>query len=384
MKGLESFIAIYHDGDWNGTTHSSPQLLWADSEDFSAGKEIKQKPFQVGQGRVKGTGALVSGPVKPQGGVTFQFRSDDCVRVFMSHFQMGSYYSTGSSDGTNNHQYGFYPVKHTPSYTANNGYGEGAYGDAPGYVYSVSFLKKLLETSSYNGTNSYFYKHGVCDKLRVSLSAERDSKLTANYKFRDLDYGTAVALGVVGSYSNERSFSGWSATVLVGGQSLDLTAIDFLSGNGIEEKSRVGRMNPEAFSFGEYSLKGALKLDLPKDAMRLVGSMFTLQPFSILATLYNGTSQQVVLDLPHCKSLPFDFNVSGASEDVEGNIPFQAFSLGGQYPIRVTGNTDYAFEGLDLFMDATNGTRTVADHEDMDAENGARVLADYEILDRDL
>jgi hypothetical protein len=127
-------------------------------------------------------------------------------------------------------------------------------------------------------------------------------------------------------------------------------------------------------------LKGAIKLDLPKDAMKFVGSMFTLQPFAILATLYQSASSQVVLDIPHCKYLPFDFKIA---EEVEGVIPFQAYSVDGQYPIRVTVNTDFSFEGLDTIMDATDGARTVADHEDMDAEDGARVLADYEVLDRD-
>jgi hypothetical protein len=382
MKGVEGFIAIFGDGDWNGTSHSFPQLLWADTEDFSAGKEIKQKPFQVGNGRVKGTGAIVSGPIKPEGGVTFQFRSDDCVKVLMSHFQMGSAFTTGSSDGTSNFRYGFYPSRSTPSYSANTGYGEGSYGESAGYVYSVSFLKKLLNTSTYNGTNAYFYKHGVCDKLKFSLSAERDARLSASYKFRDLDFGTAVP-GTVGSYSSERSFMGWSATVLIDGQAIDLTGLDFVSDNGVEEKSRVGRLSPESFSFGEYSLKGVLKLDLPKDAMRLVGSMFNVKPFSVLATLYTGTSNQVVLDIPHCKYLPFDFNLTGADEDVSGSIPFQAFSLSNNYPIRVTVNTDYEFEGLDLLMDATEGARVVVDHEDMDGEDGPRALADYEILDRD-
>jgi hypothetical protein len=381
MQRYEGFIGIFHDADWDGTSHSNPQLLYADSENLTAGKDIKQKPFQVSNGRVKGTGALVSGPIKPEGDLTYQFRSDDCVRVLMSHFQMGVESSTGSSDGTGPFQYGFYPTRKTPSYTANTGYGEGSYGEQPGYVYSVSVLKKLTDTSSYGGTNSYFFKHGICDKLRVSLSAGRDSKLNPSFKFRDLDYGTAVARGLVGSYSQAKAFGGWTATALVGGQSLEIEGLDFVSDNGVEEKSRLGRMNPDSFTFGEYSLKGAIKLDLPKDAMKFVGSMFTLQPFSILATLYQGTSNQLVLDIPHCKYLPFDFKLA---ESVEGVIPFQAYSVNGQYPIRVTVNTDFLFEGFDLLMDATFGTRTVADHEDMDAGTEARTLSEYEILDRDV
>ncbi len=386
MKGYEGFIAIFSDADWNGTSHSFPQLLYADSEEFSTGKEIKQKPFQVSNGRVKGTGAMVSGPIKPQGPVTYQFRSDDCVKVFMSHFQMGTLFETGSTEGGAFH-YGFYPSRKTPSFVTNPGYGEGSYGAEPGYVYSVSFLKKYMETSSNGGTNSIFFKHGVCDKLKVSLSAEKDARLTANYKFRDLDYGTAVShkpgTAQVGSYSTKNSFTGWSATALIGGQSLYLSDLMFESDNGVEEKSVVGRLSPESFSFGEYSLKGAFNLDLPKDALKYVGSMFGLREFSILATLYNGTADQVVLDIPNCKYLAFDWNNKGGLEDVSSAIPFQAFSTAGNYPIRVSVKTEYDFEGLDLIMDATDGARTVADHEDMDSEDGVRILADYEIMDRD-
>jgi hypothetical protein len=380
MQRYEGFIGIFHDADWDGTTHSDPQLLYADSENLTAGKDLKQKPFQVSNGRVKGTGALVSGPVKPEGDLTYQFRSDDCVRVLMSHFQMGTEFSTGSTEGSSAFQYGFYPTRKSPSFTANTGYGEGSYGEASGYVYSVSVLKKLAETSSYGGTNAYFYKHGICDKLRFTLNAERDAKLNPSFKFRDLDYGTAVARGLVGSYSQYKAFNGCSATVLINGQSLEVQSLDVVSDNGVEEKSRVGRLSPDSFTFGEYSLKGAFKLDLPKDAMKYVGSMFTQQPFSILATLYQSGSNQVVMDIPHCKYLPFDFKLA---EEVEGVIPFQGFSTNGQYPIRVTVNTDFAFEGVDILMDATDGARTVADHEDMDAEDGVRVLADYEVMDRD-
>lgn len=387
MKGHEGFIAIFSDSDWDGTSHSFPQMLFADSEEFSVGKEIKQKPFQVSNFRVKGTGALVSGPVKPQGAITYQFRSDDCVKVFMSHFQMGTLFETGSSEGGTFH-YGFYPSRKSPSYNANTGYGEGSYGAEPAYAYSVSFLKKYMETSQNGGTNSIFFKHGVCDKLKVALSSERDARLTGEFKFRDLDYGTAVphlpGTTQIGSYSTKQSFTGWSATALVGGQSLYLTDLTFESSNGLEEKSRTGRLNPESFLFGEYTLKGLFNLDLPKDALKYVGSMFALRDFSIVATLYNGTADQVVFDVPNCKYLSFDWNNRGGQEDVSSSIPFQAFSVGNIYPIRVSVRTDYEFEGLDLIMDAADGARTVADHEDMDAETGARVLADYEILDRDV
>jgi hypothetical protein len=387
MQGHEGFIAIFSDSDWTGTVLTNPQVLYADSEEFSVGKEIKQKPFQVSNSRVKGTGALVSGPIKPQGAITYQFRSDDCVKVFMSHFQMGTLFETGSSEGGTFH-YGFYPSRKSPSYTADTGYGEGSYGAEPGYAYSVSFLKKYTETTQYGGTNSILFRHGICDKLRVALSTDRDAKLTGDFKFRDLDHGTAVphlpGTAQVGSYSTKRSFSGWSATALVAGASLPLMDLMFESSNGLEEKSRVGRLSPEIFPFGEYSLKGAFNLDLPKDALKYIGSMFALRDFSIVATLYNGTADQVVFDLPTCKYQTFDWNNKGGNEEVSSSIPFQAFSVGNAYPIRVSVKTDYDFEGIDLFMDATDGARTVADHEDLDAEDGARVLADYEIMDRDV
>lgn len=386
MRGHDGFISIFSDVDWNGTVHSFPQVLYADSEELSGGKDIKTKPFQVGQGRVAGTGALVSGPIKPEGSVKYQFRSDDCLKTLMAHFQMGTLFESGSmSNGT--FQYGFYPSRSTPSYQVSSGYGEGSYGAGTGYVYSVSVLKRLMTTSQYNGTNSMLFRHGIVDKLGFELGADSDAKLTSNYKFRDLDYGTKVDDvpdgTLVGSYSRLESFKGWSGTVLVGGQSLELTGLVLQSNNGIEESSRVGRMGPEEFRFGEYNLKGNFVMDVPKDAMRFVGSMFTMKEFAILATLYNGANDQVVLDLPTCKYLPFDFKNEGGRADYSGAIPFQALSSAGGYPIKVTVNSTYEFEGLGQFMDALSGARTVTDFEIIDAESGARTLSDYEIMDRD-
>lgn len=380
MQGHEGFIAIFSDGDWTGTTFSNPQLLYADSESLTAGKNLNQKPFQVSNSRVRGTGCIISGPVKPEGDITWQFRSDDAAKVIMSHFQMGTQYND-DSDGTTNFQYAFYPTRATPDYYSNDDYGNGSYNSGTGYVFSVSILKKYVNTSSYGGTNAMFFKHGICNKLKISLDAEKDARMTASFKFRDLDYGTAVA-GTVGSYSALKAYQGWSATALMDGTALDITGLSFVSNNGIEEKSRLGRLNPESFSFGEYTLKGALTLDLPKDAMRFVGSMFTQRPFSVIATLYNGTNDQMVFEAPHCKYQPFDFNLTGGEDSITGAIPFQGFAVGG-YPFRITVNTDYAFEGFREILDAWNGVRSLPDFEDYDSENGARVLSDYEILDRD-
>jgi hypothetical protein len=215
----------------------------------------------------------------------------------------------------------------------------------------VSVLKKVIDTNtSYGGTNAVFYKHGVCHKLDFSLQTGDDAKAHASFKFRDLDYGTAVSANPnsaeVGSYATTPSFVSTGASVTIAGTQVDISSFTLSSEQAVQEFTRVGRQAPENYNFSSYTAKGVFTFDLPLDAMKEVGYMFGSQTFSFLATVANSASDRVIFDLPNCRRLPFDFNAQSGDASVKGQIPFEAFETNGTYPMRVTVDTGYSFSAL--------------------------------------
>jgi hypothetical protein len=74
--------------------------------------------------------------------------------------------------------------------------------------------------------------------------------------------------------------------------------------------------------------------------------MFGSQNFSFVATLYNGTADRVVFDMPMCRRLPFDYRIKSGAESDKASVPFEAFESAGTYPIRITVDTNYNFTAL--------------------------------------
>jgi hypothetical protein len=344
--GFDGFVSVFED-DWvGGTTHSYPQPLYLDQDSLTFGKEIVVLGQAVGDGRVTNSDSVVYKAAKPEGGLTFQFRSSDILKTLYSHFQLGSVES-----GTSPYRYSFYPKKDPLDWSTRGTSPRGTYGETPGQPYTVSVLKKVLSpANAYGGTNSFFFKHAICDKLGFNLSVGDDAKAQANFKFRDLDYGTAVSANPdsveVGTYAKTPSFISWGASISLGGTAYDLSAFRLNSDQSSQEFSRLGRQAPENFNYDSYKITGEAMFDLPLDAMKEIGSMFTGQTFAFVATLYNGTADRVVFNLPTCRRMPFDFSPKSGAESLGVSMPFEAFESAGTYPIKVTVDTTYSFNGL--------------------------------------
>jgi hypothetical protein len=346
LKFNSSWTAIFEDDDVPYTTFSQPQPLEIAQIGLNFNKEIFVSANQVSDTPATNLEAVIYKAAKPSGGFTYDFRSSDILKVLMAHYQLGTAAATSSP-----FKYHFYPKKNPLTWETTGTFCKGTYGRANGRPYSVSVLKKVIDTSSaYGGTNAVFYKHGICDKLSFSLQTGDDAKASASFKFRDLDYGTAVSANPnsseVGSYATTPSFVSTGASVTIAGTSVDISSFQLESSQAAQEFTRVGRQAPENYNFSSYSARGVFTFDLPLDAMKEVGSMFGSQTFSFLATVANSTSDRVIFDMPNCRRLPFDFNAQSGDASVKGQIPFEAFETNGTYPMRVTVDTTYSFSAL--------------------------------------
>lgn len=379
-KKYESYITVFEDTNWRGDSLGSSFPLYVDSESLDAGKQIINNNNLIRDGRVNKQESQVSGPIKPEGVITFQPRVDDIGAVLYSHFQLLQ------ESGTGPYSYIYNPSKYPPRFNDSSSSSEGTYGSEPQAVYSVSFLKKCFDTTENGGTNSMLFKHGVCDSLSLNVGAGEDVKLECNYKFRDLIDGTAISdnppSSHVGSYSENAPFEWYHGTVTIDGVDFSIESINLRSVNSLEEKSILGRREPDSFIFKEYLVEGQFSLDFPKDGMLQIGSMFDLSEFSISGTLFQGTSNKITFEVPNCIRQPF--NVGLNEDTVTATIPFKGFEKDGTSPftVRVTSDVNFKFTGEAL--DAVNGARTIADHEILDAGTGSRNLSEYTIYDREL
>ena len=374
---FEGFLSIYED-DWvGGTAFSNPQPVFADSESLALTKNIQERSVQVSDSRVQKADTLLFRETKPQGEVNYQFRSSDILKTLYSHFQL----ATMEGTGTNPFQYGFYPKPSPLDWDKRGSFTQGAYSvSSEGQPYTVSILKKLFDTTQNGGTNAFFFKHGVCNYLRFQARVGDDAKAQASFKFVDLDAGTSVSENPnsvqVGSYATTPPFFSWAATVTIGGQGIPVSSFVLDSNQNYQEFSRLGKLQPENFQLSSYGLMGSFSFDLPQDAFAYVGSMFSGETFAFLATLRNGSSDQIVFDLPHCKRMPFEYKQQ-PTPALEAGIPFKAYESNGTYPIKVSVFTDYSFAPFNMFGDAWLGTRNVPDFELLDAALGARTLSEY-------
>lgn len=374
---FEGFLSVFED-DWlGGTSFNFPQVLHADSETLTLNKNIQEKAVQVSDSRVSKSDSLIYRETKPEGEITYQFRSADIVKTLYSHFQLATF------EGSNPYRYGFYPKPRPLNWELRGTFTQGAYSvNTDGQPYTVSVLKKMYDTTQNGGTNAFFFKHGVCNRLRFDVRNSEDAKAIAAFKFTEVDAGTPVSANppqaAVGTYATTRSFYSWVATVSVGGQALDVSGFSIDSDQNFQEFTRVGKLQPENYQLSSYRLSGQFELDLPQDSFSYVASMFSGQTFSFMATLRNGTNDQVVFDLPHCKRMPFDYRQT-PNQSLRAAIPFNAYESNGTYPIKVTVFTDYNFGAANvLYLDAWLGTRHVPDFELYDATLGTRDLGLYE------
>lgn len=371
-KAYEGYFSIYENGDWGNGTPYYPQAIPVESETLGVQQDIRVRENLVGDGRGHSYQSMVPLAQAPKGALSYAFRSDDSLKVFLSHFQCGSF--MGSSSGT--YHYALYPSKGNPSffsaYPADVSYG------GTGGVFSVGVLKRLTQS----GTNSLFYKHGICDTLQVAWSANDELRLNADFFFKSVDTGTSVTVAPAGSYSPEHGFHSSSGTVQFNSSSFDVESLSLRLKNNLEVSANLGTKNPEYFKFGRHTVSGELGLDFPTDGLKYVSQMIGTQSFSISVESYLSGTSRVVFTLPNCVLTPFETNVG--NEEYTLRLPFRAFDSGTLPSVQVDVYTAYDFNGLNMVFDAEYGARTLANYDVTDSEYGTRTLSSYEIADRDL
>lgn len=378
-SGFQGYFTIFEDDWYRGTVMQYPEAIPVETDNLTFGKQIQKQDNNIRSDRYYLTDNLLSREIKPEGDLTYAFRSSDILKILNCHFQAGTRLEEEPVN-----KYYFFPRANTLDYE-DIGYQTPLGSVSFAAPYTLSILKNLGYD---NNPNSFFFKHGIAHKLSFSCKVGDESKIQTTFKFRDLDYGTYVSglpYGTaVGSYSAKQSFSYISATVILGDTSFPVSDFQIDSDQGVEERSILGRLNPENYVFKSYSCKGNFGFDLPDNAMDLVGSMFGTIPFSFTATLFNGTSDYINLSLPVCVRMPFDFkSVVG---NLTGKIPFEAFAFAGLPPFYVTVTTDALFPLFSLSLisfDAIYGTRDITTMVEFDAGTGIRDLTMYYVIDRD-
>ena len=345
-KGHEGWIAVVPETNgWGSSAHTEGFYLYADEESMNVGKEFEDRPDKIVYGRSLKANSRVSGPQKPGGNLTFQFRSNDCIPFFMAHFQKYIGSSLGGTE-TGTARYIFVPAKSEPD-DVGSAFGTGGYGGDAGDKFTLGLVKKFYDTTEYNGTNSMWFKSCVSDSLEMNFAAGEDAKLNVGLKAYSVDHGTALSSSLnpsnstFGSYSTLNSFQFWTGTLQVAGESLDITNFSFTSSNNTEDRTVLGKKDPSKYKFGRYTLEGAFDIDLPKDGLKWVGSMLNDSEFSITGTLYNGVHDSVKLSLPRCKYRPIEMNLAGGDSEAQFNLPFTAYESedGATEPIKIVVET---------------------------------------------
>jgi hypothetical protein len=376
--GHEGFISIYENDGWLTGEPINPQALWVESESLGLVADVKHMDDLVGASRASQGSSFVLGPVKPAGGLKVPLRVPAAYKLLYSHFQYGSFLGT---DVGGNRQYRFYPSKATPNYETGNR-GDGAYGGT-GYVFGISVLKKY---NNKDVAHAQWFNYGVTDKLEFSFASDSEAFIEGKFKFATFYNGTNIGTARVpdgtytGSYNNEPAMGGWSGSLLVDGVALDMDSLTIVSDNAIEEKNILGMMNPYSFSFGKYSCTGRFTLPMPDNGLQYVGSMLTNKVFSLSGTFTSGTNVLSV-SMPYCRYNTFDVLPNRNNSEWKMSIPFTALENNGTSPITVGWVSWY---GQDLFYDAWEGARTLAEFELLDAEASTRTLGDFTYYDRDL
>lgn len=378
--GHDGFISIYETSEWLGGDLVDPQALAVEGESLGLTPDIKFRGEQIGHSRAYVGSNFVAGPVKPAGKVKIPLRAGDSIKFLYSHFQYGSYLGTIAS-GEN--EWIFYPSQGNPNYSFGT-FGNGPYGGT-GYVYPVSFVKKYNNKTT---GNTQLYKWGVCDSLEFSVFNDKQATLEGDFKFATYYSGTALPITYIpgdsraGTYSSEKPMEFWAGTLLVGGESIEVSSLKITSKNNITEKTVLGEMNPSYFEFGRYECDGELTLAMPDDGLKYVGSMLAMKVFSVTGTLFVGTHAVMTLSMPTCRYRSFDVSGNQGNNEWSMSIPFSAYGTVGTAPLTVGLITDYDVSGI--IYDALYGARTLSEFELLDAEYAARTLGDFTYLDRDI
>lgn len=346
-KGFNAWLAVLPNTQgWGSSAFAKGFYLFADSENLAINKSFEDRPDKITYGRFLAENTRMSGKQSPGGELTYQFRSDDSIPVFMAHFQKYIGTQLGST-GTS--IYTFVPEKSEPDWVGST-WGTGAYTDPSGDMYTVEVLKRYFDTTENNGTNAIHFKSGIVDEIMFEAKTNEDAKIKANFKFYDVTVGTAIGTALnppnstYGSYSANNAYRYFSGTFTAFGSTtptFELKSLTVTSKLNSEEKIVLGKTSPVRYDFGRGEVSGNLELDMPKDGLKYLGSMLSDLTFGVSGTFYGGANDYVVIDMPLCKYEDFTPQIQGGNAITSMSIPFKAYQSndGGTAPIKVTVRT---------------------------------------------
>ena len=384
-KGFDSFITIWENDGWFDNGTSDPFIPIVESESLKRNRMLKERNSMVRNTRAQLTDSVVIEESKAEGGLEIVPRMTDLSAILFSHFQMKKQTDTGSS-----YLDVFTPSKHHPTYSGNDNYGDGTYGEGPPDVYSVDIWKKIADNTGEKTTQ--MFKRGLCDTLTFSMSQNDDFVVGADFKFKDWSMavyndspgGTNAGTYTSGTITDWRHGT-WAVSTNSGTHYIDSSLEPFSSltvdcSNNLTEKKTMGAGTRNTFNFGNYTVKGELTVEYETENWQELGT----ETFSLVGTVYHTDTEYLTISMPHCIVKNHEHAVKKPEEFIEYSIPFEAYEKNGTAPITV--NLHTPTQGLDtdfLFWDAGSTTRTLAQYDFGDAGSTTRTLSQYDFADRD-
>ncbi len=243
---------------------------------------------------------------EPVGGFTFPLKSNDCIPLFMSHFQ--NRYGTTPANGTS--YFEFYPAQNART-IGGSSFGTGSYVGTTYNAFSVSVFKSVAGSA-------YHFKGGICDKLSFNIDAGKEVLVTPEFKFSS---GTIVprnSVSNLGSYSLLDNYTSFNSPINFLG--LDVTSLDIECSNNLKKTDPVGT-HSKIYKFGRHEVKGKVAVDVSKQTMAYIGSMLGGTSFSVYGTFFNNNRDKVIYQMPNCRLDPFNMSVGNSL----ATFPFRAY-----------------------------------------------------------
>ncbi len=388
-KGYDSSLVIWETDGWFDTGTSDPYCPLLNSEGLKRTHMVNDRNSMVRNTRAMLPDSVVFEESKPEGFVEIIPRMENLAPIMMSHFQMTSQVSTGSSYIDT-----YVPSMKSPQFSTSDAYGSGVYGDEPGDAYSVDIWKKQADPIHAGEDTVQMFQRGICNNLDFSMQANEDFTVKADFKFKtwgtknvtsnpgDTDYGSYTT-GSITDWSHGTwavDISNFNPTY-PDGIPMGMSGIKVSCSNNLTERKILGASSRPTFNFGDYTVKGNFTTEYAlEDYQSMEGTSFSIE-----GTIYHTDTEYMVISMPHCMVKPHEYNLKKPTEIIEFSIPFQAYENNGTAPITVTVHTDV--QGLDLdftFYDAGSTTRTLAQYDFANAGSTTRTLSEYDFADRDV
>ena len=369
MSYKDGFISVIPElGGVGAGTLGTGQLLGFYKDDLRIRKRYVDYDSVRNSRHIKGRHDLGE---RPHGGFTYSLRTNDCIALFMSHFQ--NRHGSNLGGGTTYHE--FSPAFPSPT-PYGSSFGTGTYGYSQTNAFTVSVFKAIYGTG-------YHFKSGICDALDFVFSPDGVAEIKTDYRFGSSSLVPVDQITGVGSASTLPALPLNQASIYFAG--LPILSMQISSKNNLRESNVVGT-SENIYRFGNYEVTGVVSVDRPKDALAYIGSMLSNQTFSVYGTLSNSVTDKLVFQMDNCRLLNFDANIASGTM----KIPFKAYLSedGLTPPLKILiWTTNYSGAGFypvtSKGFDAIYGTRNIATMINFDAGTSSRNINTFYRVDRD-